>query len=81
MALSRVNISTGPEIAYEDTGGAGVPIIFSHGLFMNHAMFAPQIQEFSDHGAASRGMSGLTAEPPIPAVISPPGMRRAICSR
>ncbi len=47
MASSTVKISTGPEIAYEDTGGAGVPIIFSHGLFMNRAMFAPQIQEFS----------------------------------
>lgn len=47
MALSRVTIATGPQIAYMDTGGAGVPIIFSHGLFMNHSMFAPQIEEFS----------------------------------
>lgn len=47
MGSSSVRISTGPEIAYLDTGGAGVPIIFSHGLFMNRAMFAPQIEEFS----------------------------------
>jgi len=47
MAWSRIKIATGPEIAYVDTGGAGVPIVFSHGLFMNHTMFAPQIDEFS----------------------------------
>jgi len=46
--MSSVKIATGPEIAYEDTGGAGVPIIFSHGLFMNRAMFIPQIEQFSD---------------------------------
>ena len=47
MAFSKIKISTGPEIAYEDTGGAGTPVIFSHGLFMNRTMFAPQIDEFS----------------------------------
>jgi 3-oxoadipate enol-lactonase len=47
MTLATVKISTGPKIAYEDTGGAGVPIIFSHGLFMDHTMFGPQVGEFS----------------------------------
>jgi len=47
MTLSKVKVKTGIEIAYEDTGGTGVPIIFSHGLFMDHTMFAPQIEEFA----------------------------------
>jgi len=47
MAVSMTNVKTGPTIAYEDTGGAGAPIIFSHGLFMNRTMFGPQIEQFS----------------------------------
>jgi pimeloyl-ACP methyl ester carboxylesterase len=46
MSLLKIKISTGPVVAYEDTGGSGVPIIFSHGLFMDHTMFAPQIEHF-----------------------------------
>jgi 3-oxoadipate enol-lactonase len=46
VPVSKIKVRTGPEIAYEDTGGAGVPIIFSHGLFMDHTMFAPQIECF-----------------------------------
>lgn len=47
MSISNIKLSTGPTIAYEDTGGGGVPIIFSHGLFMNRTMFEPQVAEFS----------------------------------
>jgi 3-oxoadipate enol-lactonase len=47
MALSHLKLKTGPTVAYADTGGGGVPLIFSHGLFMNHSMFGPQIGEFS----------------------------------
>jgi 3-oxoadipate enol-lactonase len=47
MTIAKIKIKTGPTIAYEDTGGAGVPLIFSHGLFMNHTMFVPQIEQFS----------------------------------
>lgn len=47
MSVSKTKIETGPKIAYEDTGGSGVPIIFSHGLFMDHTMFEPQLQEFA----------------------------------
>jgi 3-oxoadipate enol-lactonase len=47
MAVSRVALSTGSEIAFEDSGGAGVPVIFSHGLFMDHTMFADQLTEFT----------------------------------
>jgi pimeloyl-ACP methyl ester carboxylesterase len=35
----------GAEIYYEDTGGSGEPIVFSHGLLMNAGMFAPQIEK------------------------------------
>lgn len=34
-----------PVIAFEDTGGNGIPIIFSHGIFMNRRMFDPQWRE------------------------------------
>jgi 3-oxoadipate enol-lactonase len=47
MPISNIEVRTGPKIAYVDTGGAGVPIIFSHGLFMDHTMFAPQIDYLS----------------------------------
>jgi pimeloyl-ACP methyl ester carboxylesterase len=33
----------GQKLYYEDTGGSGPPVIFSHGLFMDHEMFAPQV--------------------------------------
>ncbi|MGA0602160.1 alpha/beta fold hydrolase [Caulobacter sp. KR2-114] len=41
MPIAAVN---GQNIYYEDTGGTGPAIIFSHGLFMDHAMFAPQVE-------------------------------------
>src|SRR5580658_1873508 len=40
MPIAQVN---GQRIHYQDTGGAGPPVIFSHGLFMDHEMFAPQV--------------------------------------
>jgi pimeloyl-ACP methyl ester carboxylesterase len=39
--MLRVN---GTELYYEDTGGAGPAILFSHGLFWDSSMFAPQIR-------------------------------------
>lgn len=48
--MARFEIPGGPVISYEDTGGDGIPIIFSHGLFMSKEQFAPQVAEFSrDH--------------------------------
>jgi pimeloyl-ACP methyl ester carboxylesterase len=41
MPIAAVN---GQKLYYEDTGGSGPPVIFSHGLFMDHAMFAPQVE-------------------------------------
>ena len=43
-------VPDGPVLSYKDTGGSGIPIIFSHGLFMSKDMFEPQLAEFSkDH--------------------------------
>ena len=41
MAIAAVN---GQQLYYEDTGGDGPAVIFSHGLFMDHEMFAPQVE-------------------------------------
>ena len=48
--MPTLTIPGGPTLNYEDTGGSGIPIIFSHGLFMSKDMFGPQLEEFSsDH--------------------------------
>ena len=31
------------DLFYEDTGGTGEPILFSHGLLWNTSLFAPQV--------------------------------------
>jgi pimeloyl-ACP methyl ester carboxylesterase len=41
MPIAEVN---GQKLYYEDTGGSGPPVVFSHGLFMDHEMFAPQVE-------------------------------------
>ena len=41
MPMLRVN---GTELHYEDTGGSGPAILFSHGLFWDSSLFAPQIR-------------------------------------
>jgi pimeloyl-ACP methyl ester carboxylesterase len=45
MAMIQVN---GTSLYYEDTGGAGTPIVFSHGLLWNTELFAPQIAVLKD---------------------------------
>jgi len=40
MPVAAVNSQ---KLYYEDSGGAGPAVIFSHGLFMDHEMFAPQV--------------------------------------
>jgi 3-oxoadipate enol-lactonase len=37
----------GVDLYYEDTGGPGEPIVFSHGLFGNTTFFDPQVRELS----------------------------------
>ena len=41
MATANVN---GAEIAYDDTGGDGPPVILAHGFLMDRTMFAPQVE-------------------------------------
>lgn len=41
MPIAAAN---GQKLYYEDTGGSGPPVVFSHGLFMDHEMFAPQVE-------------------------------------
>jgi pimeloyl-ACP methyl ester carboxylesterase len=45
MPIAEVN---GQRIHFQDSGGAGPPVIFSHGLFMDHEMFAPQVEALKD---------------------------------
>ncbi|EHB59261.1 alpha/beta hydrolase fold protein [Mycolicibacterium rhodesiae JS60] len=40
----------GQRFRYEDTGAGDRVVVFSHGILMDHTMFAPQVAEFSsDH--------------------------------
>lgn len=63
MPFAPVN---GQNIYYEDTGGRGPAIVFSHGLLMDHTMFAPQIEALQGQYRCiswdERG-HGQTAEP------------------
>jgi pimeloyl-ACP methyl ester carboxylesterase len=45
MPFADVN---GQHIYYEDSGGSGTPVIFSHGFLMDHEMFNPQVEDLSD---------------------------------
>lgn len=46
MPFAAVN---GQRLFYEDTGGSAPVLVFSHGLLMDHRMFAPQVAAFR-HG-------------------------------
>jgi pimeloyl-ACP methyl ester carboxylesterase len=45
MPIVKVN---GTELFYEDSGGLGEPILFSHGLLWNTSLFAPQVAALKD---------------------------------
>jgi 3-oxoadipate enol-lactonase len=46
--MPSVELPTGPTVYYEETGsGPGTPVVFSHGLFMDHTMFRPQVERFA----------------------------------
>lgn len=66
MPFADVN---GQHLYYEDTGGTGPAIVFSHGLMMDHEMFAPQVAAFREHYRCitwdERG-HGLTASDELP---------------
>lgn len=44
MSFADVN---GQHLFFQDSGGLGAPIIFSHGFLMDHEMFAPQVDSLS----------------------------------
>ncbi|GAB2980421.1 alpha/beta fold hydrolase [Nocardioides montaniterrae] len=66
MAFAEVN---GQRLHFEDTGGDGPPIVFSHGLYMDHEMFAPQVAALRDRyrvitwDERAHGATQSTAEP------------------
>jgi pimeloyl-ACP methyl ester carboxylesterase len=45
MAFADVN---GQRLYFEDSGGAGPVIVFSHGFAMDHEMFVPQVEALRD---------------------------------
>jgi pimeloyl-ACP methyl ester carboxylesterase len=45
MPSAEVN---GQKLFYEDTGGDAPAVVFSHGLFMDHSMFDPQVEALRD---------------------------------
>ena len=45
MPFADVN---GQRLHFEDTGGDGAPVVFSHGFLMDDEMFAPQVEAFGD---------------------------------
>lgn len=45
MPTAAIN---GTDIRYDDTGGDGPALLFSHGFLMDHTMFDAQVAEFSD---------------------------------
>ncbi|HVA62000.1 MAG TPA: alpha/beta hydrolase [Mycobacteriales bacterium] len=45
--MPTLRLPDGPTLAYDDTGGSGPALVFSHGLLMNRRMFAPQTAAFS----------------------------------
>lgn len=44
MPFADVN---GQHVYFEDTGGDGAPVLFSHGFLMDHEMFEPQVAALS----------------------------------
>ena len=38
----------GQRIHFEDSGGSGAPIVFTHGFLMDRSMFAPQVEALRD---------------------------------
>jgi len=38
----------GQKLFFEDTGGDGPPLVFSHGFLMDHEMFTPQVAELAE---------------------------------
>ena len=56
--MQKVTLPTGPTVAYEDSGGNGTAIVFSHGYMMNRTMFDAQFAGLADRWRCSRIWSG-----------------------
>jgi pimeloyl-ACP methyl ester carboxylesterase len=46
--LVQVSLPTGATVGITDSGGDGPAVVFSHGILMNHTMFAPQVAALRD---------------------------------
>ena len=58
----------GTRIHYEDTGGDGLPILWSHGFLMDHTMFDPQVAGLDGYRHIrwdERGFGGTDAAGPF----------------
>jgi pimeloyl-ACP methyl ester carboxylesterase len=70
IALCADEATTGPtiEIAYDDGGGGGVPVVLIHGLPHNRSLWAPQIHALAGHARCIapdlRGFGQTPAVPP-----------------
>jgi 3-oxoadipate enol-lactonase len=46
--MSRASVN-GVQVAYDDTGGDGPPVVLSHGFLMDRTMFEPQVEALTPH--------------------------------
>ncbi len=59
----------GERLYYEDTGGAGIPLVLSHGFLMDSEMFEPQVRALRGHHRVvtwdqrGHGRSGPSPQP------------------
>jgi pimeloyl-ACP methyl ester carboxylesterase len=60
---------TGQRIAYDDTGGSGLPVVLSHGILMDRSMFDAQVEALrADHRVVTwdqRGHGQTPADEPF----------------
>jgi pimeloyl-ACP methyl ester carboxylesterase len=89
MPFADVN---GQRLHYEDTGGDGPAVVFSHGLFMDETMFDPQVAALRDRyrciawDERGHGQTGDTTEPftywdsaeDLAALLASLGVERAV---
>ena len=54
MPIANIN---GQSIAYDDTGGEGMVLLFCHGFLMDRSMFDAQIEFFRDDFRCVAGMN------------------------
>ena len=80
MSFADVN---GQHLYFEDSGGEGGAVIFSHGYLMDHEMFEPQVAALSGEFRCitwdERGFGQTEAHGPSP--IGTPPMTPSHCSR